>query len=285
MLNLPGPDIQGHITGGVYELDGVRAVVAGVDQAIGAVMDAYKAAGLFSRTLFVFTSDHGMIPNSYIAPKKAMNAALGASHALILKHDFLSTGGYVFLRNPQEAEKVASTLAAKNLPRVEGAFYKVLQGSTYSFRAVPSTARALGPALTRAYVDLSNTLAAWSGPEIVLPYAEDTLGKVVHGYGPHWGNHGGASWRTQYIPLVLSGPGVRQGESTYPAQLVDLAPTMERLLGLPIPKGVDGVVLADALRHPSSGDIRQQQGPRTQRAADEQALMQRSTRQNALVLK
>jgi arylsulfatase A-like enzyme len=61
------------------------------------------------------------------------------------------------------------------------------------------------------------------------------------------GDHGGPSWNAEHIPLIISGPGVRQNvHSGYPATLYDVAPTVLALLGV-APRGMDGVELADGL--------------------------------------
>jgi arylsulfatase A-like enzyme len=284
LVNLPGTDIEGHRSGGVAGPGPMRVTVQGADKAIGRIMAAYKQAGLFGRTDFVVTADHGMLPNKHITHIKAMYAAVRATGAPTLEDDFLSTAGYVYLRNPDDAQHVAAGMVAKHFPYVEGAFYKIRTGSGYSFQADPTTARALGPQVTRAYIDLCDTIASFSGPDVVLPYAEDTLGLTVKGYGPHWGTHGGLSWRVQHIPLVISGPGVRHGVSTFPAQLVDIAPTVEHLMGLHIPGGVDGVVLSDALKAPSRQAITVQQRVSSPRSADVRALQAHSTHEGATVL-
>jgi predicted AlkP superfamily phosphohydrolase/phosphomutase len=46
--------------------------------------------------------------------------------------------------------------------------------------------------------------------------------------------------------FMLSGPGVRRGESIVGARLVDLAPTIFALMGAPIPQDLDGRVLHQA---------------------------------------
>lgn len=283
LINLPGTDIEGHITGGVIDRKAMARVVAGADHAIGVILAAYKQAGLYNRTDFIVTADHGMVPNSHLVPFKTMYAGVRATKALYLEDDFLTTGGYLYLRNPADAPAVAAYMAARHYPGVEGGLYRVQSGSSYAFKADPSTAAALGPALTRAYLDLSDTLATPTGPEVVLPYAEDTMGlRVPHQI--HWGNHGGLSWRTQHIPLVISGPGVAHGVSAFPAQLVDVAPTMERLLGLPIPRGVDGVVLANALQRPTAQETAAQRALAAPRTADVDALSLHSQREHGAVL-
>jgi arylsulfatase A-like enzyme len=172
----------------------------------------------------------------------------------------------------------------KHFKGVEGALYKTAAGGSLHFLAEPRTATALGPDLTRAYQDLGDTLAAQNGPEVVLPYTEDTLGDTPTGYGSKWGTHGGLSWGVQHIPLILSGPGVRRAVSTFPAQLVDVAPTIERLMGLGVPPGVDGVVLSDAVRVPQEGDAASQRAVQSRRMADVTALRLHSLAQHGIRL-
>jgi arylsulfatase A-like enzyme len=238
---------------------------------------------LYDQTVFVVTSDHGMVPNTRLVSKAAIYAGARRSGVSLLETDVLSTAGYVYLRDARQASQVAGRLAVQQFPGVEGALYRVPRGQDYVFEAEPLTARSLGPALTQAYLDLCNTLAASSGPEIVLPYAEDTMGLVVP-HVTHWGNHGGLSWRTQHIPLIISGPGVRHITSSFPAQLVDVAPTVERLLGLPVPAGVDGVVLGDALARQQESDQLSQRSTLARRSQDILALMTHSKSQHGLAL-
>ncbi len=284
LVNLPGSDIEGHLTGGIVDKQDMRNEARHADAAIGAIVDAYKRAGLYSRTLFVVTADHGMVPNTHVVPIKRMYGGIRATGAPTLEDDLLTTAGYVFLRDPADAAVVASRLSGRHFPWVEGALYRSPAGSGYAFHASHDTETSLGPAVTRAYLDLANTLAAPSGPEVVLPYREDTMGLTVRGSGPHWGNHGGLSWRVQHIPLVISGPGVAHSVSWFPAQLVDIAPTIERLLDLPIPAAVDGVVLADALKRAQPDDVAAQRGVAARRSQDVRALMQHSRAQNGIAL-
>jgi arylsulfatase A-like enzyme len=262
----------------------MAGVAAGVDKAIGRIVLAYQRAGLYDRTDFVVTADHGMVPNSHTVSNKQMYAGVRATKTLSLEMDFLFTAGYLYLRDPHDSQRVAAALVARHYPYVEGALYKVTTDSGSSFRADDQTARALGPDLTQAYVDLSNTLATFSGPDVVLPYDEDSMAMKPSTPGAPLGNHGGLSWRVQHIPLVLSGPGIRHGASSYPAKLVDIAPTVERLLGLPVPAAVDGVALADALSRPADADRRAEEAVAGSRSRDVDALIVHSLRQHALVL-
>jgi hypothetical protein len=53
--------------------------------------------------------------------------------------------------------------------------------------------------------------------------------------------------------LIIEGPNIKQAyRSVYPARLVDIAPTLEVLLGAK-PQGQDGMPLADAMVHAPQG--------------------------------
>jgi arylsulfatase A-like enzyme len=129
-----------------------------------------------------------------------------------------------------------------------------------------------------AYLDLADTEASVSGADVLLPYKENTTGlarsKSFHGM------HGGFSWGAQHIPLILEGPGIRPGVSHFPAKLVDIAPTIERLLGLKIPDGVDGVVLADALQDATPAEHSAQDAVAQPRLTDVRALQAHSAAQS-----
>jgi len=60
------------------------------------------------------------------------------------------------------------------------------------------------------------------------------------------GGHGGSEPEVMEVPLVLFGKGVRQAEG-WRAQMVDIAPTLSVLLGLPLAETNQGDVLWDSL--------------------------------------
>ena len=69
-----------------------------------------------------------------------------------------------------------------------------------------------------------------------------------HGHVDRWGHggHGGEEPEVLYAPFVMAGQGVRRGDPLE-AELVDIAPTVSMLLGLPIPANNQGRVLWGAL--------------------------------------
>jgi arylsulfatase A-like enzyme len=276
LVNLPSTDIAGHYYGGMADPQDMAEIARNADWAIGRIVSEYQQLGLLNRTLFVVTADHGMASNRHIVPIHPIYNAVRAANVNALEEELRITVGSIWLRDPQKAAALASTLAAKRFPGVEGALYRMPGGS---FAATPSTAAQLSHSLLRAYLDLADTEAGPTGPDVILPYGEDTTGLTVAGR-KLWGSHGGFSWGVQHIPLVLAGPGVRHGSSHFPAKLVDVAPTIERLLGLPIPQAVDGVVLADALAHATSTERSAQQSVRAGRLADLNALRAHSLAQS-----
>lgn len=54
------------------------------------------------------------------------------------------------------------------------------------------------------------------------------------------------------IPMLISGPGLEPRHVPWPASLVDVAPTLLELVGVPVPPGLDGVSLAPPLRDQST---------------------------------
>ena len=54
------------------------------------------------------------------------------------------------------------------------------------------------------------------------------------------------------VPLIISAPGIKGGQTSSLVELVDLYPTWTSLLGLPTPKGLHGKSLLPILRNPES---------------------------------
>jgi hypothetical protein len=61
------------------------------------------------------------------------------------------------------------------------------------------------------------------------------------------GGHGGVGRQVEDVPLVLAGAGVRRGASVLDAKLVDVAPTVAALLGIPAPGHGRGRTLVELL--------------------------------------
>jgi arylsulfatase A-like enzyme len=270
MINLPGADVYGHAYGGPANPQVMARVAAGLDRNIARVVEAYKAAGIFNQTLFVVAADHGMVPNTQAIDDHVVKSTVhGAGGSL-----YFHTGGSaadIYLHDPSRARAVAAAMASHHA--VSAAYYHRRRGGQLDY--VPAPGTSLSPALSDAYRYLLTTFNRPSAPDVVAVYHENTVGtKHVHTFG----DHGGLSWGSQHIPLVLRGPGVKKGTTShYPARLIDVAPTVLRLLGLPsVP--MDGAVLADALVDPTAAEVSQQVAGRSQMTAYQHALMEQSAR-------
>lgn len=279
LLNLPGVDLAGHYYGGMSHPNDMRGPLREADGAIGVVVNTYKRLGIYNRTLFVVTADHGMAANRIVVPIHPMYNLVRAAPVSQLDQEYRISLGSIWLRDPEHAGLLAARITAKHFLGVEGALYKVTDSSGMHFLADAWTQSHIPASLLKAYLDLANTEASAAGPDVLLPYGEDTTG-LPRG-NKFQGSHGGFSWGVQHIPLVLVGPGVRPGQSHFPAKLVDIAPTIERLLGLPVPSGVDGVVLSDAVQNPRGSDITAQNAVAAGRNADVNALRAHSRAQMA----
>lgn len=69
---------------------------------------------------------------------------------------------------------------------------------------------------------------------------------------PYDATHPGlaAAWHREYGIIAARGPGIRKDERIYGASVLDVAPTMLRLFGLPVGQDMDGKVLIDAIDRP-----------------------------------
>jgi arylsulfatase A-like enzyme len=280
LLNLPATDIAGHYFGGIGDPRDMQSIIRSVDSAIGRVVDEYRQLGLLDKTLFVVTADHGMVTGRHRVLIHKIYDAVRAAPVQQLDQALQSSVGAIWLKDPQHAQELAQILVKKHFGGVEGAIYKV-QNPDGSFKFVPAratTAKTLPPAVLKAYLDLANTEASASGADILLPYRENTTG--LQPSKRFRGMHGGFSWSAQHIPLILAGPGVQPGVSRFPAKLVDIAPTIERLIGLPIPSGVDGVVLADGVQGSSPAERVAEQAVVSSRLDDVHALESHSAAQS-----
>jgi hypothetical protein len=166
-------------------------------------------------------------------------------------HYLFHTGGtaaYVYLQNPQSAAQVAKEFG--RAPGVEGSYVLSASGSAYTYELAPGIK--VDPALQAAHQYLLSTFSGPTGPDVVAAFRENTIGTK---FSSAHGQHGGLNWGAQHVPLIISGPGVRSGTvSLFPARLMDVAPTVLRLLDIPSAP-MDGVILANALLDPTAAEV------------------------------
>lgn len=272
LINLPETDGKGHATGGLIAPQVMAPIIQNVDRQIGRLVEAYKEAGIYEQTVFVITADHGMVPNGRNIDPKVLEPAFRRAGA-----EPLNRGVHIWLKGPNRSAAAAQEIARLNIEGIVGVYYKTRDSAgNHLYAPAPITQAKLTSELNAAYRYLLGTYASPHGPDIALALAEDT----VFGTKPPntRGQHDTFTWGNQHIPLIISGPGVKQGiVSEYAARLADIAPTALALLGVAVsPEKMDGIVLADALLVPTEEQQRLQEQRAPQLRAYQEALIAQS---------
>jgi predicted AlkP superfamily pyrophosphatase or phosphodiesterase len=211
----------------------VHDAVADADAAVGIIVDALKAAGIWDSTVLLVGGDHGFYdvkktisPNVWLKEAGLMNDVKTGDW----KAQFNPSGGsaYLYLKDPSDkatANKVKSILEAQ--PDSVKQYYRVI---------------------TKEQIDKGgynpNVAFALTG-EHDAAFSAASIGNAVrngkggtHGYFPDTKNI-----RTG---LVAHGPGIRKGAVIEEMNLRDMTPIMVKLLGITFPK-VDGKIPAGLL--------------------------------------
>jgi predicted AlkP superfamily pyrophosphatase or phosphodiesterase len=242
LINLPDTDEAGHASGGINSPAVMSKVVSNADAQIGRLVAAYKAAGIYDRTIFVITSDHAMTPSAHIISQAKVNE-------LIQKAGTKGTESNEFyVWNQDKSGDVAENIAAAGIPGIYGTYYLTKNAAGgYVYLPSPTTAVNITGDLDRCYRYLLSTYASAKSPDVFIATAENWRQDYkVFGLWFMPGSHDSVTWLVQHVPLVISGPGVKKGVSLEsPARLVDIAPTVLALMGI-APQHMDGTVLADA---------------------------------------
>jgi len=251
MINLPETDTWGHWKGPA-DTPVFAYLMRNIDRGIGQIESTYRSLGILGQTDFIITADHAMIESRPARNWNLVQVAARQVGAQVARAD--GTGGAIWLQNPAQARAVAERLVAMKPDHVEAIFYRSNPGLTYSFVQASPMSWLVKPAVSAALKYLIETTAGIHGPDVWVLYRENYTVLWTNVTGTWKGTHGGTSWKTQNVPLIMSGPDIRQGvHSQFPARAIDIAPTLERLLGLPAIHR-DGVILADAFSDPMPGE-------------------------------
>lgn len=264
IINLPEFDWPlGHLLGGPADKWFAWKLMTRLDTDIGMIEDTLRRAHVLKQTLFVLTADHGMLALHHRIPHEMIAQAVQAAGTSLDDYDYHS-GGYFWLKDRSRAAAVAARLVGLHNPYIRAVYYRT-PGSLSYLRA-PGGPPLASPAVASAYQFLLGTLASPSSPQVVLFLAENT--SIVGRNETNWrGDHGGASWNAEHIPLILSGPGVREGiHSAFPASIYDIAPTILSLLQAPW-TGMDGIPLDDSFTSPDVAGADAQSALQVQRQA------------------
>lgn len=225
-------DSQQHAFGPA-SLEGLAAV-EDVDQNIGVLLRAVREAGLSESTTFIITGDHGFLP---------LHTELGANIPLV-------EAGLLRLEGQG---KVAAWDAIVHAARPFAAVYlkdRALYTRVWSlFEKLSREHGGIFRLLSREELDrLHADPGAAFGLEAEPGYTfDDRLSGAFAAPHDRKGGHGWTPARPGIeTTFVASGRGIRQGERLPRVRLVDIAPTVARLLGLDLGP-TDGFPLAGVL--------------------------------------
>ncbi|MFQ5669772.1 MAG: tetratricopeptide repeat protein [Acidobacteriota bacterium] len=159
-------------------------------------------------------------------------------------------------------EKIALRLANRDHPALRSVYFEASDTAAHLFMPFRSPRRAgVDPdrfAIWRESVDAVYRHLDEILGRLLRTVDEKTTVLVVSDHGFRSGDNRltgdarigagrAAEWHRKYGVLVVSGPGARAGARLTEASVVDIAPTILALLGLPIPQAMDGTILEGAL--------------------------------------
>jgi len=240
-------------------------VMAALDRDIALIEREMQRERVFRSSVFVITSGRALSPIRSRLRRSTLEMAVIAAGGVqaYLQSD---TATFLGLGTIIQAQPVAQAIQDQRLSGVDAIYYKERNGSSWSYQL-----QYPNPDLPARFADSSSyllsTMATSDSPDVVVSYAPGTgTGGVARGGFAQTAGSLGLQWDNQHVPLIIAGHGVNRGVvSSFPARLVDIAPTVGSLLGLTPPR-VDGIVLADALIEPPAGATERQQkqaGPLT----------------------
>jgi predicted AlkP superfamily pyrophosphatase or phosphodiesterase len=210
-----------------------------IDGQIGRLEDGLRITGLFDRYNLWVTSDHGFSTHTGTID---LDALLKPFHGVLADGTprIVSSGGAIYVRDGDEATIAAIVATLQRTPGVGAVFTRESQRDSMEGR-VPGT--------------LSFAAARWTHDRSaqILFSPDWTDGVNTHGVRGTTASggvagHGSSSPWDIHNTLIAAGPDVKRGVTfDVPSGNVDFAPTFLKLLGITIPRSVQGRPLDEAL--------------------------------------
>ncbi|WP_176611446.1 alkaline phosphatase family protein [Actinomadura sp. WMMB 499] len=203
-----------------------------IDEQIGRLVEAVQEAGIYGRTTFVITGDHGMTTFTGGLNTEVVEAVAEAGYKL----EYLGSGQ----RPAPDTDAVMVVGGVGSLHLVGDA-----AGSRRAERRIAAALRDV-PHVRAVYDERDQRRMRMSpnhGELVVEPEPGWSLGAAP---ASPKGSHG--STGDLRVPLVIAGAGVRPHAAAWRPRHVDVAPTMAALLGIRPPSGVQGRVLGEVLQ-------------------------------------
>jgi len=215
IVNMPAIDYVGHVYG--PESKFYKKAIEHADHQIGRLMGYLHRDGLWDETTLIVTADHGMTQTD---PENIVtDVGITVDHYMT---DTGGTSGFVWLKNIGDLQGALSNMSSD--ARFESLYTQDGDGANG----------------TLASLNLDHERAG----DIWFVLAETWIINY-----PNNGGHGSTYLSDWSTPLVMCGAGIKAGATIDDAEIVDLAPTALKLLGITPNELLDkqGYVLEEAL--------------------------------------
>ena len=242
LMWISDPDTTAHTRG--IGAAATREALMLADAEIGRIEDTLQAKDLLARTNLIVTADHGFSTHTSALRLESLVEPF-ARRLPDGSSDIVVSEGAIYLRpgsTEPAAPRVAAIVAALQRRPEVGAIF-----TRRSARGGPegTIAGTLSYDIVRwAHARSGDILvsANWSRDANEAGYEGTTAQNGTAG-------HGTSSPYDIRIPLIAAGPDFRErAVSDVPTGNVDLAPTLLRLLGVPVPTTMTGRVIVEGLR-------------------------------------
>ena len=237
LMWISDPDHTAH-SNGIGSPTTTRALAL-ADAEIGRLEDTLQSTGLLERTNLMIVSDHGFSTHTGTFRLQALVEPF-VKRLADGSPDLIVAEGAIYMRGERDASRLATIVAAlQKRPEVGAVFTRPgTRGGAEG--AVPGT--------------LSFDVVRWNHPRSgdVLVSANWTDDANAAGFSGTTGQtgvagHGATSPHDIHNVLIAAGPDFRRhATSDVPTGNVDVAPTLLRLLGLPVPSAMTGRVIEEA---------------------------------------
>ena len=211
----------------------IGPLLAEMDRQLGRIVQAARDAGIYEKTAFILTSDHGMTTwNRSLLDEAGRLTATGYRVEVVPVGRSAAPDTEVIL--VPDATRTAQVTLRGRAATPEGR-----RRIRTAFEDAPHVGRVLGEA------GLKDLRASGKLGDFVVEAEPPWAFVLPDSTGSAHGAHG--STREMAVPLLLSGAGIRRAAAPRNAGIVDVAPTISALLNTRPPADAQGRALTESL--------------------------------------
>jgi len=225
----------------------LEEVYCSVDRLVGRISKVMD-----EKTLMVIVSDHGAQP--FIADVNVWR--------------ILMDGGLLSMKKDEKGNMVIDWEKTKAVPQRNCYIYVNLKGRDPQGIVKPGEEyEEVREKIIELFMDYRDEKTGKKPFSLVLKREDaailglygDRIGDIVYAVNPGFGHSHGQQLSTAKFGafgslsclLVMAGPGVKRGAAIKPTRwLIDVAPTIAHLLGIPVPRDADGAIMYEILEDP-----------------------------------